>query len=554
MRDLETLVIAAILFALPTGAPIAEQSGQTAVVRGRVVDGVTGRPVGRARIDLHSDAMPRSTLASPKGEFEFRGLPEGNVALTSEKSGYLKAWHPARPRDTVRVRLLNLRAGDRVDNVVITMFRRPAITGRVVDEYGDPVENVHVRAWRVGPSGARVIVRGSVATNDIGEYRLNGLEPGRYLVAALPSFNFRRDADRETPSFGITFYPGVAGLDQAQPVDLPVGQTVGSIDMTLLEGPATSVTGVVVDAGGKPIAGGGVTAFAVLANVDLGQRLAVGGATIRENGTFDMRIPPGEYEFQALTGSAPSYPGFRNRAVARATVGLQPVTDVTLTAAPLTTVTGRIVFEGSGKRPTPQQLHMTMTAAVDWDHDYCQAATVIQPKADWTFTHSDVWGRCVIRSRNDADWVIKSVRQGSADFTDREIEFRPGVDVNLEIVLTDRVTALVPQVTDERGATTHDYVLLAFADERERWGEQSRHIRAYAPPMDSTREAGVVRDRGVRGLPPGTYHVIALEDLAYEDMRDPALLDSLIREATRVTLAEGERRVVALRRITTAPR
>lgn len=543
----------ACLVALWIAAGAAAHPPNTATIRGRVVDGVTGRPVGRARIELHGEAMPRSVLASPKGEFELRGLAEGRVTVTAEKSGYLKAWHPARPRDTVRVRTLDLRAGQTVEKVVLTMFRRPAITGRVTDEYGDPVENVHVRAWRIAPSGRRVIVRGSVSTNDIGEYRLNGLEPGRYLVAALPSWSFRRDADRETQTFGMSFYPGVAAIDQAQAVDLPAGESVGSINLTLLELPVTAVSGGVVDNEGKPSGGGGVTAFAVLANLDLGQRLAVGGATVREDGTFEMRIPPGEYDFDAFVGGTTTYPGFRNRAVARATVGAQPVTNVTLTAAPLATVTGRIVFEGARTPPSsPSQIRLTMTAAVDWDHDYCRAATVIEPKSDWTFRHGDVSGRCVIRGASDADWVIKSVRHGTTDLTDREIDFRPGADVRLEIVMTDRVTALVPEVTDGRGGATDDYVVLAFAEERERWGEQSRYVRTYTVPLGDTPEARALQEMGLRGLPPGMYHVVAVEDLAYEDMFDPSFLESLTRQAIRVTLLEGERRVVALRRLAPA--
>lgn len=517
------------------------------------MDGVTGRPVGRARIELHGGGLPRSVLASPNGVFELRGLGAGSVTLTTEKSGYLKAWYPARPRDTVRVRLLTLRAGETVENVLVTMFRRPAITGRVVDEYGDPVENVQVRAWRVGAAGRRTIVRGSVPTNDVGEYRLNALAPGRYLVAAFPSWNFRRDADRETQAFGVVFYPGVGGIEEVQPVDLPIGQMVGPIDLTMTELPLASVSGIVRDAAGRPSGGGGVTAYAVLPHLDLGQRLAVGGATVNDDGTFAMRVPPGEYEFDVMVGGASSYPGFQNRATARAVVGAQPVTEIALTAAPMSAIHGRIVFEGTREPPASLQgfqltVQLTVTAAVDWDHDVCRAATVIEPKADWTFTHAGVSGSCVIRSCNDADWVIKSVRSGAADVTDREIEFRPGADVALEIVLTDRPTHLLPQVTGERGASTDEYVLLAFADDRERWGEQSRYLRTFTMPIGDTREARLQRDRGLRGLPPGTYHVIALEDLAYDDMFDPSFLESLIPSATRVTLLEGQRRVVTLRR------
>jgi hypothetical protein len=161
-----------------------------------------------------------------------------------------------------------------------------------------------------------------------------------------------------------------------------------------------------------------------------------------------------------------------------------------------------------------------------------------------------VWGRCLVRADN-RDWVIKSVLQGTTDLTDRAIEFRPGHDVTgVQIVLTDRVTEVVPRVTDDSGAPTDDFVLLAYPEDPEKRGEQSRFIRTFTPSLVSRNSAAEVqRAAGLRALPPGSYHVVALEDLLYEDMRDPGFYEALVRHTTPLVLAEGERRAIQLRRI-----
>ena len=77
------------------------------------------------------------------------------------------------------------------DSINIAMPRGAVITGRVTDEFGDAVPNVFISLLRpqfvqgqqrLMPAGA-----GSFpATNDIGEYRMFGLAPGQYYVAAQP--------------------------------------------------------------------------------------------------------------------------------------------------------------------------------------------------------------------------------------------------------------------------------------------------------------------------------------------------------------------------------
>ena len=122
-------------------------------------------------------------------------------------------------------------------------------------------------------------------------------------------------------------------------------------------------------------------------------------------------------------------------------------------------------------------------------------------------------------AQHGSDWTIKSILQGTDDLTDRVIEFRPGRDMpDVQLVLTERFTELVPQVTGNEGQSTQDYVVLAFAadaDRRGRYLEVSRFVGTFVPSLFERSPAGdALRAKGLRGLPPGAYRVVALEDLS----------------------------------------
>src|SRR4029453_97262 len=125
----------------------------TAVIRGRVVDGVTGDPIARARVRVMSGPSSSSpVLTDAEGLFAVTGLPSGGTSLMVEKATYIPSRIPdAGNSTTVRTRMqpLMLRDGQVIDNLTIALFHGGAITGRILDAHGDPVENAQIRAARV---------------------------------------------------------------------------------------------------------------------------------------------------------------------------------------------------------------------------------------------------------------------------------------------------------------------------------------------------------------------------------------------------------------------
>jgi hypothetical protein len=117
----------------------------------------------------------------------FRQLPKGNFMLTAEKPGYLPgAYGRRRPGgDSQAVVLFD---GQKVGGLRIYLWRHSAVTGVVVDEAGEPVVGIQMRAMlRTSSSGQRRFVNAGTTgwTDDRGVYRIHGLTPGDYLVAAV---------------------------------------------------------------------------------------------------------------------------------------------------------------------------------------------------------------------------------------------------------------------------------------------------------------------------------------------------------------------------------
>ena len=158
-------------------------------------------------------------------------------------------------------------------------FRLPpqgVIMGQVSDEEGDPLPRSSVSAYPMDNLGsaqtAPVGMRGggqfgqssggSAMANDIGEYRIAGLSPGRYLVVATsqgvgPGRGGGRggpaamaQSDDLTQVAVPTYYPSATDPAAAAPIEIAPGQDVAGINITIRRGALHRIQGRVM--GGNP--------------------------------------------------------------------------------------------------------------------------------------------------------------------------------------------------------------------------------------------------------------------------------------------------------------
>jgi hypothetical protein len=100
------------------------------------------------------------------------------------------------------------------------------ITGRVVDEFGDPASDVAVIAQQfqwVG--GRRRLVPGPQArTDDIGQFRLFGLMQGDYVVSATFRDQMWMGTSEDRVGYAATYFPGTPVASEAQSIAVRPGQ------------------------------------------------------------------------------------------------------------------------------------------------------------------------------------------------------------------------------------------------------------------------------------------------------------------------------------------
>jgi len=205
----------------------------TAMIRGRVLSAETGSPLRRAQVRLSSPELRggRVVTSDADGRYEFRDLPAGRYTMTASKGGYVSLQFRQRRafEQGTPIELLDQQVIDKAD---FSLPRGSAITGRILDEFGEPVADAFVQVMRYSyVNGRRQLTpsgRGG-QTNDLGLYRIFGLPPGEYYVSAMVRGLEMLSLEMgmtgglaETASYAPTYYPGTASPAEAQRPVVPL--------------------------------------------------------------------------------------------------------------------------------------------------------------------------------------------------------------------------------------------------------------------------------------------------------------------------------------------
>src|SRR5262245_57266059 len=155
----------------------------TARIRGRVISSETGGPVRRAQVRISGPEIAAKTaLTDAEGRYEFRELPAGRFNMSTSKSGFVTVQYgQTRPFESGKA--IDLADAQVIEKADIQMPRGSVVSGRILDEFGDPVADANVSAlrstWVNGRRRLQPTGRMS-QTNDLGQYRIYGLPPGDY--------------------------------------------------------------------------------------------------------------------------------------------------------------------------------------------------------------------------------------------------------------------------------------------------------------------------------------------------------------------------------------
>jgi Carboxypeptidase regulatory-like domain len=474
------------------GAPARDnqQKPGSSVIRGRVFAADTGQPLRKAVVRANAPELRDGRLATTdeQGRYELKELPAGRYNLFASKGSYVGlSYGQTRPLEGGKP--LEILEGQTVEKVDFSLPRGAIITGRVVDEFGEPVADAQVMPMRsTNQAGRRrMAVSGRPSmTNDIGEFRIFGLPPGQYYVSATLRGGMMMNAQTEDRSgYAPTYFPGTPNVAEAQRVNVGVGQTLTDINIALMPTRTARVSGSVVDSQGKTVS----TGFVMVTQRDFGAGfMTMPGGQVQPDGTFTINsLPPGEYTLQAsVPGGAGEVPDVATLPI---TVGGSDISGVRLAAVKPSPLSGRIVVNDPAAAASlrPAMIRPFLTPKNPEEMGPMMGA-VGQPKVndDFTFEVRSRPGTMVIRMGSMIPgWGLKAVRVNAIDVTDDGFEVRPNEEISgIEIELTNRQSDLSGLVTNGRGDPVRDYSVVIFAEDRERWTPGSRYLRVGRPDQD----------------------------------------------------------------------
>ena len=553
----------------PPGRQMKTGTGR---IRGHLVTAETGAPVRRGQVRISgSDILPKTAISDNEGAYEFRDLPAGRFTINATKSGYVNVGYgQTRPFESPKQ--IDLADGQVIDKADITMPRGSVISGRIIDEFGEPVADAAVSAMRSTWQNGRRRLQSTgrtATTNDLGQYRIYGLPPGEYYVsatlrgtqemmvmemavAAAVRASTIDGADTPRSGYAPTYYPGTPNGTEAQKLSLAVGQEAQNTDFGLVPVKLSRISGTVIGSEGRPLEGVMVSATPRSSAASPMIFPSASASRTDRNGTFTLNgVAPGDYTLNARTTLVTTSSGDGDRMVFTMTrvaggggdgqsefgsiplsVSGDDMSNVVIATSKGTTVSGRVVYEG-GSKPNANTLRIS-AAEADAEGPLGMLGGSSSVTAEGTFEIKGLAGQRIFRVSNiPAGWVLKAVRLNGNDITDNGLDIRASEPVSgLEVVLTTKTTELTGAVKAGNDAAK-DYTVVIFSDDPQKWtAPMTRHVASARPNQEGRFQ--------VKNLPAGSYYVVALEYIAQGDWNDPDVLERLKARATRITLDEGE--------------
>jgi hypothetical protein len=266
-RSLRLLAILLSFFGIFTSPALAQMGasvGADVTIEGRVVNAFSGEPVPRANITvtiLQTGSRPAgggpvrsptfSAVSDAQGKFKFDGLQPGRYQLSADKTGYVRQLFPAPPGQPGPQGTLTGDPGEVINDIEFKLLPQGIISGKVLDEFGEPVSNAVIEVFRRTAYFRQATgVANGTNTNAVGEFLLGNLSPGIYILraqgtgGAFGPRGLARPADGKSLETTIpTYYPATTQANAASPITVQAGQEIRSIEIRLQKSQVYRVSG-----------------------------------------------------------------------------------------------------------------------------------------------------------------------------------------------------------------------------------------------------------------------------------------------------------------------
>jgi hypothetical protein len=566
MRFLSLLIVT-----LLAQAPVRPSS-----LSGIIVKQESRAPLSRATVLLQMDGTPGrgySIITSSDGKFSFDDVIPGRYRLAVTRDGYVPAEIATAGPEGCGAPI-TMEAGIQRTGLSIEMAPAGAIAGRLYDREGEPAANVTVQAIKsTYQNGGRVLTSVQTAqTNDIGEYRLFYLPPGRYLVgAALENRSAMDSADERVttaapasaappspppppvspaaplppilsgrfvnglptpatpgPRIAPIYFPSLSDPKTATPIEVRAGETFQGADMIVSRVELRSIKGNVQNADAREtFQRMTVSLISAVAQPNGG---AVRSLEVQADGSFEIpSVLPGSYTLLA-SGTDSS-----GRLIGRVSVDVfaTDVRNVAIGVSRGLSLSGSI---RSDETETSNRIFGVVLVPTTEDRSIQNLLDLRSNVANGTFKID------AIPPGNYQAWImysapvpiyVKSVRLGSSDVRNG-FRFEAQSNVPLEITVGSNGGVVDGVILSNKGQPVRGATVVLVPD-------ATLRQRTSSFKTTTTDTTGTFR---INGIGPGDYKIFSWEAVETGAWEDPDFLRPYEVRGQSLTILEGTRQSI----------
>jgi Carboxypeptidase regulatory-like domain len=531
--------------------PASRQKQETCTITGMVVKLDGSAPLKSARVELRSMEDQTHAYAATTdegGRFTLKDVGPGRYRLSVSRNGFVNQEYGQKtPNDPGSI--LTLAPGQQMKDLLFRLIPWSVIAGRIRNEDGDPLPWVQVTALREAyTDGKRKLSpTAQEATNDLGEYRLFGLRPGRYFVSATYSTKNQMasgNEDSEEPApveesaaqkYVPTYYPGTPDPAKASTISVKPGDEIPSVDILLQRVAAYKVRGriynMITHRTGRDIS----IMMLPRNNQVAGSIFNFEAPVLDKDGSFTLKdVLPGSYTLSAFWfDEGKPYVAKQN-----IDVGNADVEGVSLTIAPGMTINGRVIWDG---KPSLEGDELSISPSSTEQGVEFDSPARVSPNGAFTLKDISEDTYHLYVNGMSKDCYIKAVRYGMADALYDGFAAQRGNDASLEVTLSSRGARVQGAVSDADGLPLAGVWVVLVPEEAHR-----AQMQMYKET--TTDQYGHFE---LRGIPPGDYKLFSWDQVENGAWQDPEFLKPFESKGEEVKLQEGESKSVNLTAIKT---
>lgn len=539
---------------------VADKPGR---VSGKVLNAITGEPVRKATVTMQPAGSQQmqfgpggfgggmrgglSAATDNAGAFVFENVTPGRYRVSGEKTGFIRSAFGGRGGGIGSEVVVS--AGSDKADVVVRVTPQGIVSGRILDEDGEPMEGVSVSLIRpvYFQAQRRMQGQGANQTNDRGEFRITNVAPGKYYVLMQRSIMGNAPIQQGKEEFGYPklYFPGVETMEQAQRVEVAAGQEFSGVQMTLrkvrvyrVKGRVAGFIAPVPDAEGNRNRRGGGGGMVVQLRADGGTAdmglgfspPGMGGSQVRPDGTFELAsVTPGAYK---LTVS--SFDGGRIKVVGsmKLSVGNNNVDGMEVPLSPVVSFQGKVTVEGDKTLVNLKQVRIQVQGEMIFNQP-------LEVAEDGTFTIKDLSPeKYKVSVAQLPNAYVKAINVGGQDIRDTGMDLSGGGGGPIEVILSTKIAKVDGMVEKQRQDDAPGTVIVAKAGPN----SELTFINLTARVEDAGKFS-------IANLPPGEYKIFAFEEIDAATASDPEFLKKFEDRAGTVKIGEGESKSLSLKQI-----